>query len=92
MAEPSLDERSIIAFHARTFHGFTLGLKWFCIHLAVILVTLIVAFAIGAGLAWGVVCGAIVAAVGVWAMNHGLAHSTERESIPWLKERQTRGG
>ena len=83
MSEPDLDRLSIIAAHARTFHGFTLGVKWFCIHLATILTALIVAFAMGQGLILGVIAGGIVAAIGIWAMRHGLARSSEGELLPW---------
>jgi hypothetical protein len=65
--------------HAKTYHGFTLGLKWFCIHAATLIVLLVAWFATPAGLAGGAVLAAIVYAGGIWAMNHGLAHSTESE-------------
>jgi hypothetical protein len=65
--------------HAKTYHGFTLGLKWFCIHAATLIVLLVTWFATPAGLAGGVVLAAIVYAGGIWAMNHGLEHSTESE-------------
>jgi hypothetical protein len=66
-----------IVRHARTYHGFMLALKWFCIHLGTLLTLLIAWFATPLGFAGAVVLAAIVFAGGVWAMNHGLAHSTE---------------
>jgi hypothetical protein len=65
--------------HARTYHGFTLGVKWFCIHFATLATLLILWFATPAGFLGAVVAAAIVFAVGVWAMNRFLAHSTESE-------------
>lgn len=66
--------------HARTYHGFTLAVKWFSIHLATLLTLLVLWFCAPVGFAGAAVCAAIVLAAGVWAMNHGLAHSTEDES------------
>lgn len=82
MSNINLDENSILATHAHTFHRFMLGMKWVCIHLAAVLSFLVLSFCTGAG--WGVGLAAAIAviAVGVYAMNHGLAHSTEGGSIP----------
>ena len=63
--------------HAQTYHRFMLGVKWAAVHMAALLVLLTLWFATPAGLGWGLIAGALVLAVGVWAMNHGLAHSTE---------------
>jgi hypothetical protein len=65
--------------HARTYHGFMLGVKWFCIHLATLLTLLIIWFATPAGFVGAVVGAAIVYAAAIWAMNQFLAHSTESE-------------
>ena len=65
--------------HARTYHGFMLGLKWLCINFGALVTLLVTWFATPAGLAGGVILAAIVYAGGIWAMNHGLAHSTESE-------------
>ncbi len=65
--------------HARTYHGFMLGMKWVCISLGTLITLLIAWFATPAGF-WGALfCAAIVFAGGAWAMNHGLNHSTEAE-------------
>jgi hypothetical protein len=82
MADTALDERSILEAHARTFHGFTLGVKWFCISLATLLAFLVIGFCTPAGWGDGLIAAIVVAAIGVYAMNHGLAHSTEDESLP----------
>ena len=66
--------------HARTYHGFTLAVKWFCIHFATLATLLIGWFATPLGFVGAVITAAIVFAVGVWAMNHGLAHSTENDN------------
>jgi hypothetical protein len=66
--------------HARTYHGFTLAVKWFCIDFATLATLLIGWFATPLGFAGAAIMAAIVFAVGVWAMNHGLAHSTENDN------------
>jgi membrane protein implicated in regulation of membrane protease activity len=66
--------------HARTYHGFTLAVKWFCIHLATLITLLVVWFATPAGFVGAVVTAAIVYAVAIWAMNRFLAHSTENDN------------
>jgi hypothetical protein len=81
MADHALDNNAILAFHARTFHGFTLGVKWFCVHLATLLTLLVVSFCTPAGLGVGILAAIVVLAIGVYAMNHGLNHSTEQESL-----------
>ncbi len=76
MPESQMGEAEF-AVHATTFHHFMLGVKWAAIHLASVLVFLVVAFATSAGLLAGLIAGAVVFCVGVYVMNHGLAHSTE---------------
>jgi hypothetical protein len=82
MATSELTPTSIAVAHGHTFHGFMLAVKWFCIHLATILAFLVITFCTGAGFLWGVIAAVIVLGVGIWAMNHGLAHSTEQASLP----------
>jgi Bacterial aa3 type cytochrome c oxidase subunit IV len=82
MSDINLDENSILATHAHTFHRFMLGVKWFCIHLAALLSFLVISFCTGAGWGLGIGAAVVVVAVGVYAMNHGLARSTENGSIP----------
>jgi hypothetical protein len=65
--------------HAHTYHRFMLGLKWVCIGLGTILTLLVMWFAAPVGFWGGLVSAAIVFAVGAWAMNHGLNHSTEAD-------------
>jgi hypothetical protein len=73
-------EGSDLATHEISYHRFMLGMKWIAIHLAAVLVFLIVAFATGEGIILGLVAGAVVFALGVYAMRHGLAHSTESDN------------
>lgn len=68
-----------LAVHAATYHHFMLGVKWAAICMASILVFLVVGFATPAGVFSGLIGGVIVFAIGTYAMNHGLAHSTEGE-------------
>lgn len=74
-------EKTEIDIHARTYHRFSLAVKWFAIHLAVIAVFLTLWFATPAGFGWALIAAIVVAALGVWAMRHGLAHSSEGESV-----------
>lgn len=67
---------------ARTYHRFTLLLKSVVICLATAIVFLTVSFGAGGGLAWGVIDALVVAGAGIYAMRHGLAHSSEAESLP----------
>ncbi len=69
-----------IAAHASAYHGFMLGVKWMCIHLAAVLVLLVIAFCTSAGLLAGLIAGLIVLGGGVYAMTHGLSHSTEQDN------------
>lgn len=81
MEAPGFTNEQILKAHARTFHGFTLGVKWFCVHLAVLLTFLVITFATHAGVLWGIIAAVVVACVLVYAMRHGLAHSTENDSL-----------
>jgi hypothetical protein len=65
--------------HAHTYHRFMLGLKWVCISLGTIVTFLVMWFAAPVGFWGGLFCAAIVFAIGAWAMNHGLNHSTESD-------------
>jgi hypothetical protein len=69
-----------LARHAETYHRFMLGVKWVAIHLAALMVFLTLWFATPAGFAWGLIGGLLVVGVGVFAMSHGLAHSTEDDN------------
>ena len=64
---------------ADTYHHFMLGVKWVALSFAAMLAFLILSFATPAGIVAGLVAGALVFAVGVYALRHGLAHSSERE-------------
>ena len=64
---------------ADTYHHFMLGVKWVALSFATMIAFLILAFASPVGILGGLVVGALVFAVGVYALRHGLAHSTERE-------------
>ncbi len=79
MADHTPDNDREFVVHAETYHRFMLGVKWAAIHLGAILVFLVVGFATSAGVIAGLVCGVAVLGVGIYVMNHGLAHSTERD-------------
>ena len=74
-----METREEFLTHAESYHRFMLGLKWCAIHLAAMLTFLVLWFCTSAGFLAGLVGGLVVFAVGVYAMNHGLAHSTERD-------------
>jgi hypothetical protein len=66
--------------HATTYHRITLLLKLVIIHLAAVIAFLVVTFAIGAGFIPGLIVGGLIVWAGVFALRHGWAHSSERES------------
>jgi hypothetical protein len=76
-----MDENDIVR-HAETYHRFSLAVKWFVIHFAAVVIFLTLWFATPAGFGWGLIAGLVVLAAAVWAMRHGLAHSSEGESLP----------
>lgn len=69
-----------LASHAASYHHFMLGVKWVAIHLAAGLTFATLWFATPAGFFGGLIVGVVVYAVGVWAMNAFLAHSTESDN------------
>lgn len=72
--------RDELMVHAHTYHRFMLAVKWFGIHFAALVVFLTLWFCTPAGFGWGLVAGLIILAVGVYAMNHGLNHTSEGEA------------
>lgn len=76
------DRRRDFRIKAGSYHHFMLGVKWAAITVASILTFLILSFATTASVIGGLVAGGVVFAVGVYALRHGLAHSTEDEIQP----------
>ena len=74
-----MQTRAEFVEHAQTYHHFMLGLKWLTIHLAAVITGLVLWFATPAGFLGGAAGAIVVLAIGIYAMNHGLAHSTERD-------------
>ncbi|HEY3889549.1 MAG TPA: hypothetical protein VGL73_13305 [Caulobacteraceae bacterium] len=68
------------AVHAAYYHRFMLGVKWFAIHFAALAAFLTLWFATSAGFLTALIVGVAIFAVGVFAMTHGMAHSSESES------------
>jgi hypothetical protein len=81
MEAPGFSNESILRAHGRTFHGFTLALKIVCLHFAVLITFLVIAFATKAGVIPAIIAALFVAWAGVYALRHGLAHSTENGSL-----------
>jgi hypothetical protein len=81
MADAATDRESILEAHGRAFHGFTLGLKSVCATLATVMTFLIVSFATPAGWGLGLFSAIVVAGAAVFALTHGLNHSTEEGSL-----------
>ena len=71
--------------HEQTYHRFMLGVKWFVICFASGALFLGIWFATGAGFLWGLVVGVTVLAAAIFAMTHGLAHSTEGHHVEGLR-------
>jgi Bacterial aa3 type cytochrome c oxidase subunit IV len=63
--------------HEAAYHHFTLAVKWAVAHLAAILVFLTLWFATPAGFWWALLAAIVVVGGVVYAMTHGLAHSSE---------------
>jgi hypothetical protein len=78
---PQIDDTDF-AVHAANYHRFMLGVKWFAILFAALASFLTLWFATSAGFVWALIVGVVVLAGGAYAMNHGLAHSTEGNSRP----------
>lgn len=80
MAAPANPVDPAFATHATSYHRFMLGVKWVSITLGSLIAGLTLWFATPAGFGGGFVVGVVIFGVGVWAMNHGLAHSTEQDN------------
>ncbi|HEY2662552.1 MAG TPA: hypothetical protein VGI79_22735 [Caulobacteraceae bacterium] len=76
---PSTTEPEL-KLHAASYHHFMLGVKWVVFTLGAFITFATLWFATPAGFLGGAVGGALVFAVGAYAMNHGLAHSTESDN------------
>ncbi|HEX7760307.1 MAG TPA: hypothetical protein VF459_12445 [Caulobacteraceae bacterium] len=79
-AHPVYSDPATLAVHAGAYHRFMLGLKWVVLTLASTIVLLTLWFATPAGFAGGLVTAVVLFALGVFAMNHGLAHSSESDN------------
>ena len=75
-----LSQAAEFEVHAATYHRITLVVKSAMIAAATIIATLIVTFVAGVGIVGGLVVGVVIAGAGVFALRHGWAHSSERES------------
>ena len=62
---------------AATYHRFMVAVKWFGLHCAVLGVFFTLWFATSAGFWAGLIAALVVLAAGVYAMTHGMAHSSE---------------
>jgi hypothetical protein len=63
--------------HGLTYHRFMLAVKWFGIHLAAVIALLTLWFATPAGFGGGLFAAVVIVAIGAYAMNHGMEHSSE---------------
>ena len=68
-----------LAVHAGSYHHFMLGVKWCGIALAAMIAFLTLWFCTAAGFLPALIAALVIVAVGVFAMNHGMAHSSEGE-------------
>ncbi len=68
--------------HAVSYHRFMLAVKWIGITLGSSITFFTLAFATKAGFFAALIAGLVVFALGVFAMTHGLAHSTESDGPP----------
>ena len=72
--------RPELMVHALYYHRFMLGVKWAGIHLAALITFLTLWFCTSAGFGWALIAGAVLLGAGVYAMNHGLNHTSESET------------
>jgi hypothetical protein len=70
----------VLSVHAGSYHHFMLGLKWVGIVLAAMIAFLTLWFCTPTGFLGALITAVIVLAIGIFAMNHGLAHSSEGET------------
>lgn len=75
-----LDRVAEFDAHATSYHRFSLLVKWTMLSAATLISFLVLTFASQAGVAGGLVTGAVVFIIGVYALRHGWAHSSERDS------------
>jgi hypothetical protein len=68
--------------HARTYHRFTMLVKWSMITLASVIVFLTLYTATSASFFGSLIVGLVIFALGAYAMRHGLSHSSEAGSAP----------
>jgi uncharacterized membrane protein (DUF485 family) len=80
MAAQSQTQDSDLRVHAATYHRFMLAVKWFAIHFAAVAAFLTLWFATPVGFFGGLITGLVVLAIGIYAMTHGMAHSSESET------------
>jgi hypothetical protein len=69
-----------LAVHAGSYHHFMLGVKWCGIALAAMIAFLTLWFCTPTSFFGALIAGLIILAVGIFAMNHGLAHSSEGDA------------
>ena len=70
-----------LAVHAGSYHHFMLAVKWCGIVLAAMIAFLTLWFCTPTGFIGALVTGLSILAVGIVAMNNGLAHSSEGETV-----------
>jgi hypothetical protein len=71
------ENNAYLVDHEATYHRFMLLVKWALIHLASLIAFLAIWFCTPAGFWSALIVGLIILGVGVFAMNHGLNHSSE---------------
>ncbi len=72
--------RPELMVHAEYYHRFMLGVKWASIHLVALIAFLTLWFCTSAGFGWALLVGVVLFGAGVYAMNHGLNHTSEVET------------
>lgn len=78
-AHPSMTDPELSA-HAMAYHRFMLGVKWVMVTLGSFLTFATLSFGTAAGPIWGVPVAIVVFVIGIFAMRHGLNHSTESDN------------
>ena len=85
----AIETTTEVAAHAAAYHKFTLLVKFVMVTAASVIPFLAIWFALGDGFIPGLIVGLIIFGVGIYALRHGWAHSSEEGSFVYPQGRST---
>jgi hypothetical protein len=83
------DTTTQVAVHAAGYHKFTLLVKFVMVIAGSLIPFLAIWFAVGDGFIPGLIVGLIIFGIGIYALRHGWAHSSEEGSLVYPQGRPT---